>query len=78
MLNGFINSVCRLNVFRLDGIVRGFAERLFEDFRERAALHALGVEHLDRHLTGAARHETNLQACTNSSIYAISAAKAAW
>ena len=54
MLNGVMGGLRDLEVFRLEIIFHGFAERLFQDFREGAALRPLRVEDVDRDLTGAA------------------------
>ena len=60
MLNGVMDSRCCLDVFRFEVIVRGFSERLFQDCGEGAALHAVGVEDIDRHLTGSADADFDL------------------
>src|SRR5215831_17264592 len=60
-LNAFMGRVSRLNVFRREGLVRGFAERLFQGCRERVALRAVGVEDVDRDLTGPADSDFELR-----------------
>jgi hypothetical protein len=60
MLNGVMDGLCCLEVFRFEVIVRGFSERLFQDFGEGAALRAVGVEDVDRHLTGSADSDFDL------------------
>ena len=54
MLNGVMGGVCGLEVFRLQIIFDRFAECLFQDFGECAALIALRVEDVYGHLTSAA------------------------
>lgn len=53
MLYCVMSGLRGLEVFRLEVIFDRFAECLLQDLGERAALHALGVEHVDGHLTRA-------------------------
>ena len=47
-------------VFGLEVVFDRFAERLLQDFRERATLHAMGVQYFDRDPPGAADSDFDL------------------